>query len=90
MRHFDGTFQGHFRSPVYLSDAPGDFIKENIFPLIDKQGAPVMQLVKATPVASFIILALVWVSGSSLSVLISFFDGAARPLQRSAHRHREC
>ena len=33
---------------------------------------PVMQLVKATPVASFIILALVWVSGSSLSVLISF------------------
>ena len=34
--------------------------------------APVMQLVKATPVASFIILALVWVSGSLLSVLISF------------------
>ena len=34
--------------------------------------SPVMQLVKATPVASFIILALVWVSGSSLSVLISF------------------
>ena len=32
-----------------------------------------MQLVKATPVASFIILALVWVSGSSLSILISFF-----------------
>ena len=34
--------------------------------------APVMQLVKATPVASFIILALVWVRGPSLSVLISF------------------
>ena len=34
--------------------------------------APVMQLVKATPVASFIILALVWVRGSVLSVLISF------------------
>ena len=30
-----------------------------------------MQLVKATPVASFIILALVWVRGSALSVLIS-------------------
>ena len=29
-------------------------------------------LVKATPVASFIILALVWVSGKSLSILISF------------------
>ena len=35
--------------------------------------APMLQLVKATPVASFIILALVWVSGSSLSILISFF-----------------
>ena len=34
--------------------------------------APVMQLVKTTPVASFIILALVWVRGSALSVLISF------------------
>ena len=34
--------------------------------------APVLQLVKATPVASFIILALVWVSGKSLSILISF------------------
>ena len=34
--------------------------------------APVMLLVKATPVASFIILALVWVSGRSLSILISF------------------
>ena len=34
--------------------------------------APGMQLVKATPVASFIILALVWVRGSALSVLISF------------------
>ena len=34
--------------------------------------SPMMQLVKATPVASFIILALVWVSGSSLSILISF------------------
>ena len=34
--------------------------------------APVMQLVKATPGASFIILALVWVRGSALSVLISF------------------
>ena len=39
--------------------------------------APVMQLVKATPVASFIILALVWVSGSSLSVLPVLY-GAVR------------
>ncbi len=33
---------------------------------------PVMQLVKATPVASFVILALVWVRGRELSILISF------------------
>ena len=52
--------------------------------------APVMQLVKATPVASFIILALVWVRGSSLSVLISFLMvlpvlyGAVRTGIRSA------
>lgn len=39
---------------------------------VDALLAPVMQLVKATPVASFIILALVWVSGQSLSILISF------------------
>ena len=33
--------------------------------------APVMQLVKATPVASFIILALVWLNSRSLSLFIS-------------------
>ena len=41
-------------------------------PAADTLVAPVMQLVRATPVASFIILALVWVRGASLSVLISF------------------
>ena len=39
---------------------------------VDTLLAPVIQLGKATPVASFIILALVWVSGRSLSILISF------------------
>ena len=39
---------------------------------VDALLSPMMQLVKATPVASFIILALVWVSGKSLSILISF------------------
>ena len=34
--------------------------------------SPAMAAVKATPVASFIILALVWISGSGLSVFISF------------------
>lgn len=34
--------------------------------------APVMQLVKATPVASFIILALFWIRSKNLSILISF------------------
>ena len=57
---------------------------------VDALLTPVMQLVKATPVASFIILALVWVSGSSLSVLISFLMvlpvlyGAVRTGIRSA------
>ena len=43
-----------------------------VLPAAEALLAPVMQLVKATPVASFIILALVWVRGASLSVLISF------------------
>ena len=47
-------------------------VAAEVSPMADTLLAPVMQLVKATPVASFIILALVWVRGSSLSVLISF------------------
>ena len=47
-------------------------VAAEICPAAEVLIAPVLQLVKATPVASFIILALVWVSGSSLSVLISF------------------
>ena len=52
--------------------------------------APVMQLVKATPVASFIILALLWVRSKNLSILISFLMvlpvlyGAVRTGIRSA------
>ena len=34
--------------------------------------APIMSAIKAAPVVSFIILALIWVSSESLSVLISF------------------
>lgn len=34
--------------------------------------APLMKLIKAVPVASFIILALLWISSENLSVLISF------------------
>jgi NitT/TauT family transport system permease protein len=34
--------------------------------------APFMKLIKATPVASFIILALIWINKRNLSVLISF------------------
>ena len=58
--------------------------------------APVLQLVKATPVASFIILALVWVRGASLSVLISFLMvlpvlyGAVRTGIRSAAFRQGC
>lgn len=34
--------------------------------------APLMRIIKATPVASFIILALIWINSRNLSVLISF------------------
>ncbi|MGN0975510.1 MAG: ABC transporter permease [Gemmiger sp.] len=34
--------------------------------------APLMQLIRATPVASFVILALLWVDGKNLSVVVSF------------------
>ena len=34
--------------------------------------SPMMKAIKATPVASFIILALVWISSANLSILISF------------------
>lgn len=47
-------------------------VAAEVWPTAEIVLAPAMQLVKATPVASFIILALVWVRGSSLSVLISF------------------
>ena len=49
--------------------------------------APVMQLVKATPVASFIILALVWVRGSALSVLISFAGADVQLLEMAEVFH---
>ena len=42
------------------------------FKLIEEFFAPVILLFKATPVASFIILVLIWVSSRNLSVLISF------------------
>lgn len=45
---------------------------------------PIIQLVKATPVASFVILALVWVRGRELSILISFL--MAVPVLYSALR----
>ena len=65
-------------------------VAAEVWPAAEILLAPVMQLVKATPVASFIILALVWVRGSSLSVLISFLMvlpvlyGAVRTGIRSA------
>jgi len=34
--------------------------------------SPLLKVIKATPVASFIILALVWISSANLSILISF------------------
>lgn len=40
--------------------------------LIYELTSPLMKIIKSTPVASFIILALVWISSKNLSILISF------------------
>ncbi len=40
--------------------------------LIEELISPLMRIIKAMPVASFIILALVWINSKNLSVLISF------------------
>lgn len=45
------------------------------FRLVDDFLAPFMAIVKATPVASFIILMLVWISTANLSVVASFLMG---------------
>jgi NitT/TauT family transport system permease protein len=42
------------------------------FRLIEELLSPLMRIIKAMPVASFIILALVWIKAKNLSVLISF------------------
>lgn len=42
------------------------------FAVVKALVAPVMQLIRAMPVASFVILALLWVSGSNLAVVVSF------------------
>lgn len=42
------------------------------FPLVDALLSPLVGVVKATPVASFVILALVWVRSGWLSVFVSF------------------
>lgn len=40
--------------------------------IVNELISPLMKVIKATPVASFIILALVWISSVNLSVLIAF------------------
>ncbi len=42
------------------------------FPLIDTLFSPLMSAIKATPVASFVILALVWISSRNLSIFTAF------------------
>lgn len=41
-------------------------------PLLDVALQPYIQIIKSVPVASFIILCLIWLSSSSLSIFISF------------------
>lgn len=44
-------------------------------PLVRALAEPLMQAAKATPVASFIILALIWIRSANLSVFTSFLMG---------------
>lgn len=46
--------------PVYLSDAPRDFIKENIFPLIDEQGKLFRPEAPAVPMPESILTNPLW------------------------------
>lgn len=44
----------------------------SVSPLVRELLAPLIAVIKATPVASFIILILIWVSARNLSIIISF------------------
>ena len=45
------------------------------FSLLEELLSPLMKMIKTMPVASFIILALIWINSKNLSVLISFMMG---------------
>lgn len=53
--------------PVYLSDAPKDFIKENIFPLIDEQGKLFRPEAPAIPMPESVLTNPLW-SGKAYRV----------------------
>lgn len=53
--------------PVYLSDAPKDFIKENIFPLIDEQGKLFRPEAPAVPMPESVLTNPLW-SGKAYRV----------------------
>ena len=53
--------------PVYLSDAPKDFIKENIFPLIDEQGKLFRPEAPAIPMPESVLTNPLW-SGKTYRV----------------------
>lgn len=61
--------------PVYLSDAPGDFIKENIFPLIDEQGKLFRPEAPAVPMPESILTNPLW-SGKAYRVAAPSGNGA--------------
>ena len=61
--------------PVYLSDAPRDFIKENIFPLIDEQGKLFRPEAPAVPMPESILTNPLW-SGKAYRVAAPSGNGA--------------
>lgn len=51
----------------------GTAILAYYFPILNLLLSPMIQLMKAIPVASFIVAALIWISSENISVLISMF-----------------
>ena len=57
------------------------------FPIIEEIFSPVLSLIKAVPVASFVVLFLIWWHSDMLSTAISFWCGAAQYLYQYSGGH---
>lgn len=64
-KNYAGVFLGDdFRLGAAFLGAKFSFVHQLIY--------PILSIIKATPVASFIILALIWINSANLSTFIAF------------------